>query len=206
VHEVTRATTSVYEANAADYAAATWDYANFPRLLEALECFEHRIPPTGPVLDLGCGAGRDTGQLLARGFEVVAADVSAEMLRRTRARCGEAIPVRLDLTQLPFQAGTFAGAWACASFVHIHSGQLAQALCELARVLKPGAPAAISMKTGEGEGWAAGTNVIGQRWFNLMPPDQFADALSAAGFGNVTISFRGRPEWYVATGLVTRPE
>jgi SAM-dependent methyltransferase len=206
MHEVTRATRSVYEANAADYAAATWDYANFPRLLEALECFEHGIMPPGPVLDLGCGAGRDTEQLLAQGFDVVAGDVCAKMLHTTRARCGAASPVQLDLVRLPFQAGTFAAAWVCASFVHIHSSQLAQALRELARVLTPGAPVAISMKAGESEGWAAGTNVIGQRWFNLMPPDRFTETLSAAGFDNVTISFRGRPEWYIATGSVTRPQ
>ncbi|WP_435843791.1 class I SAM-dependent methyltransferase [Streptomyces fructofermentans] len=42
------------------------------------------VPPGARVLELGCGVGRMTHPLLARGFEVTAVDESAEMLERVR--------------------------------------------------------------------------------------------------------------------------
>jgi SAM-dependent methyltransferase len=38
------------------------------------------VPAAGTILELGCGTGRITRQLLARGYGVVAVDESAEML------------------------------------------------------------------------------------------------------------------------------
>jgi SAM-dependent methyltransferase len=42
------------------------------------------VPAGGSILELGCGAGRITRQLVARGFNVVAVDESAEMLAHVR--------------------------------------------------------------------------------------------------------------------------
>jgi SAM-dependent methyltransferase len=57
----------------------------------------------GPVLELGCGNGRDTVDLLAAGCQVIATDISGENL----AECGQSAPgaqlVRIDIGQpLPF--------------------------------------------------------------------------------------------------------
>jgi len=53
-------------------------------LLAALEGFES----PGLAVDLGCGAGRDTVELLRRGWRVVAIDSEAEAIRRLRAQTG----------------------------------------------------------------------------------------------------------------------
>jgi SAM-dependent methyltransferase len=45
-----------------------------------VERFAHLVPPTHTVLELGCGAGRLTRELLARGHPVVSVDNSEEML------------------------------------------------------------------------------------------------------------------------------
>lgn len=42
------------------------------------------VPPGARMLELGCGAGRVTHPLLARGFDVTAVDESAGMLERVR--------------------------------------------------------------------------------------------------------------------------
>jgi SAM-dependent methyltransferase len=42
------------------------------------------VPPPATILELGCGTGRMTRQLVARGFDVTAVDESAEMLARVR--------------------------------------------------------------------------------------------------------------------------
>ncbi len=54
-------------------------------LLDALE----RFTAPGVAVDLGCGTGRDTVELLRRGWRVVAVDSEEEAIRRLRAVTGE---------------------------------------------------------------------------------------------------------------------
>ena len=66
------------------YAAAGDD----PRatLLLALDRFEEERAPPGLAVDLGCGTGRDTAELLRRGWRVLAVDAEEEAIRRLRER------------------------------------------------------------------------------------------------------------------------
>ncbi|MDR2862281.1 MAG: class I SAM-dependent methyltransferase [Puniceicoccales bacterium] len=60
-------------------------------------------PPAGVrqrALDLGCGAGHDTAWLLAQGFEVTAADLSANALALSLRRNSGARHVQADLLAL----------------------------------------------------------------------------------------------------------
>lgn len=49
------------------------------------ELLAEAVPEGGTILELGCGAGRITRQLLERGYRVTAVDESAEMLAHVRA-------------------------------------------------------------------------------------------------------------------------
>lgn len=68
-----------------EYYEATGDE---PRstLLEALERFDDEEPRQRFAVDLGCGTGRDTLELLRRGWRVLALDGTAEAIERLRAR------------------------------------------------------------------------------------------------------------------------
>jgi len=59
----------------------------------------------GPVLDLGCGAGRHSLALARRGHRVVGLDWSMPLLRQALAGGNEAAWVRGDLGRPPFRRG-----------------------------------------------------------------------------------------------------
>jgi SAM-dependent methyltransferase len=90
------------------------------------------------VLDAGCGAGWYSEQLIARGARVTSIDGSAEMVRHTRARLGDAADVRVaDLTRpLSFaQDASFDGI--VSALVLHYLRDWSTALAEFRRILKP---------------------------------------------------------------------
>jgi SAM-dependent methyltransferase len=57
-----------------------------PTLLEALHRFDEEEPGQRFAVDLGCGSGRDTVELLRRGWNVLALDATDEAIERLLAR------------------------------------------------------------------------------------------------------------------------
>lgn len=86
------------------------------------------------VLEVGCGEGELAERVSTTGAEVMALDTSARMVELTRARGVDAW--QGDVTDLPFADGT----WdvAVAAWMLYHVDNIARALAELARVLRPG--------------------------------------------------------------------
>lgn len=84
------------------YAAAGTD----PRetLLDALARFEAEKRAPGKAVDLGCGTGRDTLELLRRGWRVVAIDSQPEAIERLRTHPEAVAAVdRLETVCAPFE-------------------------------------------------------------------------------------------------------
>ena len=90
----------------------------------------------GKLLDLGCGTGAYAAALAELGWTVTGVDVSDDMLRRARER--EVSVVRSDATGLPFEDASFDAA--VSIFTHSDFDDFPAAVCEVARVLKDGAP------------------------------------------------------------------
>lgn len=75
-------------------------------LLRALELFEREPLPQGGLprfaVDLGCGEGRDTLELLRRGWRVLATDAHPEAFEHLRPRVQGDARLRLQMLALPF--------------------------------------------------------------------------------------------------------
>jgi ubiquinone/menaquinone biosynthesis C-methylase UbiE len=99
----------------------------------------------GDLLDAGMGPGRLIEQLAARGFRVSGVDLSEEMVRSARARLPAAaerlLPGRIDA--LPFDDSSFD--FVTATGVLEYADSIPVALRELARVLRPGGRAILSI-------------------------------------------------------------
>jgi len=91
------------------------------------------LPPDALVLDLACGTGDLTRLALRSGYRVIGADLSRGMLDANRT----GVPlVHADCSTLPFPDGAFDGlvcGYALRNFT-----DLAGALAETARVIRPG--------------------------------------------------------------------
>jgi demethylmenaquinone methyltransferase / 2-methoxy-6-polyprenyl-1,4-benzoquinol methylase len=102
--------------------------------------------PVGPghtVVDVACGTGSVALELVRqKGCAVVGVDQSPEMLAEARAQVGERVRlVEAAAEELPFEEASFDGL--TAAYLLRYLDDLPAGLRELARVLRPGATAAL---------------------------------------------------------------
>lgn len=93
----------------------------------------------GTLLDLACGSGTLTAQLIARGCDMVAVDGSEEMLARAAEKAPEALLLCQDMRELDLY-GTVEGA-VCTldSFNHLlKTADIAETLRRLSLFIEPG--------------------------------------------------------------------
>jgi len=112
-----------------------------------LAAFLARLPPGARILELGCGAGGDTAEMLAQGFDVRATDGSPEMAEVASKRLGRRVETLLfhELDEVE----AYDGVWANACLLHVPRDQLAHVLSLIRRALKPGGAFFASFKEGE---------------------------------------------------------
>lgn len=75
-----------------------------------IEFLTNMLKPEGYILDIACGTGRHSTALLMAGFSMVGFDVSLNLLRIAKARCGELQVIRGDMRFLPFKPKAFSAA------------------------------------------------------------------------------------------------
>jgi len=159
-------TLQFYRRNAQAYAG--WAKAPSTRL----KGFLALLPPGGSILELGCGAGNHSAEMLAAGFAIRATDGSPEMAEIASRRLGQRVDTML-FDELDDQEA-YDGVWASACLLHVPRDELSGILSRIRRALKPGGVFYASFKIGEGDG----RDKL-RRYYNYPSP-QWLDATYAA--------------------------
>ena len=92
----------------------------------------------GLILDIPCGTGVYSERFKERGCEVVAADASLPMLKKTGQRQGDVPRVLCDIHRLPFRDDAFDAMMTIRLFQHYPKDDVTRILQELRRAIKPG--------------------------------------------------------------------
>ncbi len=115
-----------------------------------LESFLTRLPRGAKILELGCGAGHDSAQMIAAGFDVTPTDGTADIAAAAEKRLG--CPVSVLLFEDIKMADAYDGIWANACLLHIPRDQLSTILEQIRQTLRPGGVFYASFKSGTAEG------------------------------------------------------
>src|SRR5947209_3111429 len=131
--------------------ADTYDYTdsvddekqfNDSNLAEPLESFAQLLRKQhkqhARVLVISCGTGWEANFLMARGFDLVGIDTSAEMLQRARNRVpgGKFLDMSMQNIHFP-PAETFDAIWSTRTLIHVPQALVVDLLASWKRVLKP---------------------------------------------------------------------
>jgi SAM-dependent methyltransferase len=176
------------------------------------------VSPGDRLLDVGCGEGRHCFGALERGARVVGLDLDTESLKKghgpLRARAKEltrsGAMLRGDAFRLPFADASFDRAICSEVMEHVHDYR--GAARELARVVRPGGTAAVTVPTATSEHLYLR---LGDDYFEspgghirIFRPRDLADALRDAGLCPIGVGFAHglhTPYWALrsAVGLPT---
>lgn len=111
--------------------------------------FLAELPERAYILDVGCGAGRDTLAFKNKGYKVDAIDYSEELVERATSLTG--IQVKLQSFYEIDEHEIYDGIWACASLLHCERNRLVEVVGKLINALKPNGVVYMSFKYGDSD-------------------------------------------------------
>src|SRR5947209_13964402 len=173
-----------------NYTASVDDEKQFndSNLAEPLETFAQLLrkqhKQRAHVLAMSCGAGWEANFLMARGFDLVGIDTSAEMLRRARSRVPGGKFLQMGVQNLSFPpAETFDAIWSTRTLIHVPQALVVDVLASWKRVLKPGGILGLGVNIGERNGWETNETISGlPMFYHYFVDGELEEALEAAGY------------------------
>jgi SAM-dependent methyltransferase len=156
--------------------------------VEVLDDFLARLEQGASVLELGAGAGQAAVHVRDRGYQVTAMDLSPANVELARER---GIDARVgDFTDPGFDVGTFDGAFAMNSLLHVEKNLWGRTLGVIRDSLRLGGIALIVVWGGENhEGYLEDEWTDPPRFFAFYSDDDFK-ALPTPGFKRRALEFR----------------
>jgi SAM-dependent methyltransferase len=173
-----------YDRVAAEYSARIYgELEHKPLDRERLDRFAGRIQGLGPVCDLGCGPGHVARYLDERGVPVIGMDLSPVMVEQAR-RLNPGLDFRQgNMLSLDIRDEAWGGIVAFYSIIHVPRTEIAVALAEMKRVLRPGGVLLLAFHVGDAtvhldEWWGQSVSLD----FRFFRPEEMACSLRGAGF------------------------
>jgi SAM-dependent methyltransferase len=173
-----------YNLVADEYARRIFDELQHKPLdRQLLDRFAASVRDVGPACDLGCGPGHVARYLHEQGVQVCGIDLSPAMVERA-GRLTPGVEFRQgNMLALDAADGSWAGIAAFYSIIHIPRSDMAQALGEIRRVLRPGGLLLLAFHIGDEaihlDEWWGQTVCVD---FFFFRSDEMAGYLRAAGF------------------------
>lgn len=202
------ATARSYDDDAASWHAAHRGEDRSRSRRESYKRFAALLSHRGLVLDLGCGSGLDIPLLTASGLTVIGLDISRALLRLAQADVPDAAGrlLRGDARALPLAAGVVDGVWADGSLHHLPKADLADAVREVARILRPNGLFGMSVERGDFQGFVEHQEgVAGQRWYAYYEAEELRAVVEAAHLRIVDLVLGGASEHTAGfVGLLAR--
>ena len=195
----------------ADPATIAWYQASAPRYALSfgqapsrhLDRFLDRLAPGARVLELGCGAGRDSARIVERGFDLDPTDGTPAMVAKACERWD--VPARVMRFDELNADAAYDAVWAHACLLHVARADLPDVLGAIRRALRPGGLHFANFKLGDGTDPQEGRDPLG-RLTNLPTAQWLEDSYRAAGFSILdTDRYRGEGadgvmrDWYALT-------
>lgn len=156
----------------------------------------HELLPSGKILEIGSGAGKDAAELIALGYDYTGTDASYGLLKIAREKNPAARFIHKSAGDLDFHEGSYDGFWTAATLLHIPKGTINQVLTTIKKQIKPGGIGFISVKQGEGEKLDEPTG----RWFAYYNQGEFTDVLKRNGYEVLESRIRpteGKTTWLI---------
>ena len=186
-----------YDLIAHDYDREIGDELDHKPLDRALLTALVELVGSGRLADVGCGPGHVTRYLATLHDDVVGIDLSPEMVAIARSHApGLSFDVA-SMLALPVADGSWAGAVAMYSVIHLSAEERRTALAELARALRPGGHLLLAFHV-SGPDLPPGSSNHLSTWFghdvdvvaHFLDPEAVAADLLAVGFDIVATTLR----------------
>jgi SAM-dependent methyltransferase len=187
-----------------DTLAKTWAVQHDAKHFWAPEMQRfHELLPSGTILEIGAGGGRDGQELLALGYRYVGTDLSSGLLAVARKTLPNQELYEQSVYDLDFpDREKFDGFWT-ATLLHIPKSRIDEALQRIKTVIKPGGIGFISLKDGDDE--QVRVDEFGgskfERFFAYWRKDEFIETLKQNGYTLIDYTYhqderKDRQPWH----------
>lgn len=162
-------TLAAYNAHGTTWSAAHHDQGWWKPEIARLQ----QLLPSGKILEIGSGSGRDALDLTAVGYEYVGTDIADGLLEVARKNAPGLTFLKQSVYDLDFPKKNFDGFWCCATLLHVPRSRIDEALQRIRHCIKAGGVGFVSVKPGEG---------------GRVIPDDFSEGKTGRFFAFYTMS------------------
>lgn len=122
------------------------------------------------ILDLGCGSGDHSFYFKSRGFDVISADISEEMIKICKEKGLNT--VLMDIENIEFEDSSFDGIWAVTSLLHVPQSKIPGVVKNLNRILKDKGILYVCVKEGKNEKMVRDESADTERFFSFWSKEE----------------------------------